>query len=233
MTETTLAKNVSFDWLKLQSSLPQFYLSPHAYPPERLHRAVPPHQTDELPSGGAWLHEIKHDGFRIIGRKDGERVRLYSRPGNDFTHRFPLIGETLARLRARSCIIDGEAVACDDSGVASFELIRHQRANGSVFLYAFDLLELDGQDLRREPLETRKATLASLLRRSLPGLRLNEHLAHDGESVFRHACKMGLEGIVSKRLGSRYRSGRSKDWLKFKNPNAPAVKREVEEDWGR
>jgi len=79
----------------------------------------------------------------------------------------------------------------------------------------------------------RKATLASLLRRSLPGLRLNEHLAHDGESVFRHACKMGLEGIVSKRLGSRYRSGRSKDWLKFKNPEAPAVRREAEEDWGR
>jgi hypothetical protein len=97
---------------------------------------------------------------------------------------------------------------------------------------AFDLLELDGQDLRREPLETRKATLASLLRGSLPGLRLNEHLAHAGESVFRHACKMGLEGIVSKRLGSRYRSGRSKDWLKFKNPAAPAVKRrEAEEDW--
>ena len=96
----------------------------------------------------------------------------------------------------------------------------------------FDLLELDGQDLRREPLETRKATLASLLRRSLPGLRLNKHLVHDGESVFQHACKMGLEGIVSKRLGSRYRSGRSKDWLKFKNPAAPAVKREAEEEWG-
>jgi bifunctional non-homologous end joining protein LigD len=74
---------------------------------------------------------------------------------------------------------------------------------------------------------------ASLLRGSLPGLRLNEHLAHDGESVFRHACKLGLEGIVSKRLGSRYRSGRSKDWLKFKNPEAPAVKREAEEEWGK
>src|SRR5262249_40962885 len=76
-------------------------------------------------------------------------------------------------------------------------------------------------------------TLASLLRGSLPGLRLNEHFAHDDESVFRHACKMGLEGIVSKRLGSRYRSGRSKDWLKFKNPDALAVKREAEEDWSR
>ena len=79
----------------------------------------------------------------------------------------------------------------------------------------------------------RKATLASILRACQPGLRLNEHLAHPGELVFRHACKIGLEGIVSKRLGSIYRSGRSKDWLKFKNPEAPAVKREAEEDWGK
>ena len=86
-----------------------------------------PTKADTLPSGGLWQHEIKHDGFRIIARKDGERVRLYSRPGNDFTRRFPLIVETLARLRSRSCIIDGEAVACDDNGVASFDLIRHHR----------------------------------------------------------------------------------------------------------
>ena len=86
-----------------------------------------PTTTHTLSSGGLWLHEIKHDGFRIIARKDGPRVRLYSRPGNDFTRRFPLIVETLARLRSRSCIIDGEAVACDDNGVASFDLIRHHR----------------------------------------------------------------------------------------------------------
>jgi bifunctional non-homologous end joining protein LigD len=88
--------------------------------------------------------------------------------------------------------------------------------------------------LRREPLEVRKATLASVLRKASPGVQLKEHLAHpDAEVVFRHACKMGLEGIVSKRLGSVYRSGRSRDWLKMKNPAAPAVKREAEEDWGR
>ena len=80
----------------------------------------------------------------------------------------------------------------------------------------------------------RKATLASILRKSRLGMRLNEHLEHDcGQTVFQHACKMGLEGIVSKRLGSRYRSGRSTDWLKFKNPEAPAVMREAEEDWGK
>ena len=80
----------------------------------------------------------------------------------------------------------------------------------------------------------RKATLASILRKSRPGVHLNEHMEHpEGAVVFQHACKMGLEGIVSKRLGSRYRSGRSPDWLKFKNPAAPAVSREAEEDWGR
>ena len=128
-----------------------------------------PTKTDKLPSGSQWLHEIKHDGFRIIARKDGQRVRLYSRPGNDLTRRFPLIVETLARLRSRSCIIDGEAVACDDNGVASFDLIRHQRANDSIFLYAFHLIELNGDDLRRDPLEVRKATLASIVAKASPG----------------------------------------------------------------
>jgi bifunctional non-homologous end joining protein LigD len=105
---------------------------------------------------------------------------------------------------------------------------------GSAFLYAFDLLELDGADMSWEPIEVRKATLASVLRKSRHGVRFNEHLEHpDGIAVFQHACRMGLEGIVTKRLGSLYRSGRSPDWLKFKNPVAPAVKREAEEDWGR
>jgi hypothetical protein len=81
-----------------------------------------------------------HDGFRIIARKTAAQVRLYSRPGNDLTRRFPLIVATLARLRSRSCIIDGEAVACDDNGVASFDLVRHHRANERIFLYAFDLI---------------------------------------------------------------------------------------------
>ena len=85
-----------------------------------------PTKADRLPSGEAWLHEIKHDGFRVIARKDGDRVRLYSRPGNDMTRRFPLIVDALARLRSRSCIIDGEAVACGDDGIASFARIRHR-----------------------------------------------------------------------------------------------------------
>jgi bifunctional non-homologous end joining protein LigD len=193
-----------------------------------------PTSGPQPPSGALWLHEIKHDGFRVIARKDGERVKLYSRPGNDLTHRFPLIVEALVRLRSGSCIIDGEAVACGEDGVASFDRIRHRHHDADVFLYAFDLIELNGDDLRRDPLAVRKATLASLLSRASSGLRFNEHLdEEDGALVFAHACKMGLEGIVSKRRDSRYRSGRSPDWIKSKNPAAPAVKREAEEEWGR
>src|SRR5215471_12891379 len=86
-----------------------------------------PTTADILPSGGLWVHEIKHDGFRIVARKDGERVTLYSRPGNDFTRRFPPIARALTHLRCRSCIIDGEAVICDDNGVTSFDRIRYRR----------------------------------------------------------------------------------------------------------
>jgi ATP-dependent DNA ligase len=105
-----------------------------------------PINAPQPPSSEQWLHEIKHDGFRIIARKDGERVRLYSRPGHDLTYRFRLIVEAIAKLRSRSCIIDEEAVACDEDGIASFERIRYRHHDASVFLYAFDLIELDGDE---------------------------------------------------------------------------------------
>jgi ATP-dependent DNA ligase len=193
-----------------------------------------PSSADQPPSGPNWIHEIKHDGFRLMARRDGSGVRLLTRNGYDWTPRYLAIVQAVDRLKVRSCLIDGEAVACDDQGLAVFDRLRYRRADGNVFLYAFDLLEFDGQDLRREPIETRKATLASLLRDCRPGVRLNGHLEHDdGSIVFHHACALGCEGIVSKRLGSIYRSGRCKDWLKFKKSGAPAVKREAEEDWGR
>jgi bifunctional non-homologous end joining protein LigD len=186
------------------------------------------------PSGPLWLHEVKHDGFRVIVRKEGERVRLYSRPGNDLTKRFPQIVKAMARLPA--CMIDGEAVACDNSGVPSFDLLRHRQRDNRVFLYAFDLIELSGKDLRREPLEQRKVKLRRLLADAAPGLLVNEWIdgdEFDGTTVFEHAQSLGLEGIVSKRKDSRYVSGRSPYWLKMKNPAAPAAQREAEEDWGR
>jgi bifunctional non-homologous end joining protein LigD len=114
-----------------------------------------------------------------------------------------------------------------------FDRLRYGRQpHSEAVLFAFDLLELGGKDLRRTPLEERKAALAKLLRKSSWALQLNEHIAESGEVVFRHACKLGFEGIVSKRLGSPYRSGRSPHWVKVKNPKAPAVKREAEEDSG-
>jgi ATP-dependent DNA ligase len=131
----------------LQRALPAGFIAPCL-----------PSKTDKPPSGREWLHEIKHDGFRVIARKTGVQVRLYSRPGNDLTYRFPLTAETLARLRSRSCIIDGEAVACDEDGVTSFNRVRYRRHDQSIFLYAFDLIELNGDDVRRDPLEGRKAT---------------------------------------------------------------------------
>jgi bifunctional non-homologous end joining protein LigD len=143
-------------------------LRPHALPAGFIAPCLPT-SAPRPPSGALWLQEIKHDGFKIVARKDGKRVRLYSRPGNDLTKRFPLIVESLARLRSRSCVIDGEAVVYGDDGIASFDRIRYRHHDAGVFLYAFDLMELDGDDLRRDPLAVRKATLASLLARAAPG----------------------------------------------------------------
>jgi len=106
----------------------------------------------------------------------------------------------------------------------------HDGALASAVLCAFDLLELDGQDLRREPIEDRKRLLGKLLRSSQLSIVLNEHFTEDGMIVFRDACRLGCEGIVSKRVGSPYRSGRLEHWREIKNPAAPAVKREAEED---
>jgi bifunctional non-homologous end joining protein LigD len=113
----------------------------------------------------------------------------------------------VARLRPRSCVIDGEAVACDDNGMTSFDRIRYRRHDDKVFLYAFGLIEVNGDDLRRDPLQVRKATLANILARADRRIWFNDHIQDDGPTVFAHACKHGLEGIVSKRKDSPYRSG--------------------------
>jgi bifunctional non-homologous end joining protein LigD len=192
-----------------------------------------PSPAKRPPTGSNWLHEIKHDGFRIMARRDSAGVRLVTRNGHDFTARFPLAAEAVAALPGRSFLIDGEAIVTNDSGLAVFELIRRSRHGGSAVLCAFDLIELDGADLHRAPIEHRKQKLARLVRNPRPGIAVNEHFVGHGEIVFEHACKLGCEGIVSKRLGSPYHSGRVRHWIKIKNPAAPAVRREAEEDWGR
>jgi ATP-dependent DNA ligase len=193
-----------------------------------------PSPARQPPSGPDWLHEVKFDGYRAMIRRDGAGARLFTRRGYDWTERFPAIVNAARAIPAKSFLIDGEAVCCDESGVPVFQMLRQRRNEPRVFLYGFDLLQLDGRDLRREPIEVRKAALAKLIRGASPGLQLSEYLdGHDGAIVFDHACKLGLEGIVSKRRGSRYVSGRSPDWIKLKNPNSPAVRREAEEDWTR
>jgi ATP-dependent DNA ligase len=143
-------------------------------------------------------------------------------------------------LPVRSCLIDGEAIVCDENGLAVFELIRGHGRKTSAVLCAFDLPELDGRDLWRRPIEERKSLLAKLLHdpnlsldaaMKKSAIVLNQLYEDDGEIVFSVARKLGCEGIVSKRLGSIYRSDRSPLWLKVKNPDAPAVRREAEQDW--
>jgi bifunctional non-homologous end joining protein LigD len=193
-----------------------------------------PSPAPKPPAGAGWIHEIKHDGFRLMARRDGAGVRLLTRRGLEWTSRYPSIAAAVGALPCRSCLIDGEVVICGDDGVPVFDRLRYGRhPQKEAVLFAFDLLELDGKDLRRAPLEDRKRELAKLLRKAGSALRFNDHIDEPGDVVFHHACKLGYEGIVSKRLGSPYRSGRSRDWIKSKNPGAPAVKREAEEDWGK
>ncbi len=185
-----------------------------------------------VPSGPQWAHEIKHDGYRFICRRAGDRIRAFTRGGHDWTDRVPLIAETLRSLPILSVTLDGEAVTCAPNGVADFDRLRAELGRyGShqVFLYAFDLLELDGRDLRTSQWDERRKLLTSLLRKVGGGIRLSEHIeGADGATIFGHACAMGLEGIVAKRRDRPYRSGRSPDWIKVKNPDAPAATRVIE-----
>jgi bifunctional non-homologous end joining protein LigD len=191
-----------------------------------------PRPAAEPPAGLDWIHEIKHDGFRILARRGAARVRLFTRNGYDFAARFPKIAASVESLPVRSCVLDGEAIVVDEAGLSVFNALRYRLRDHDAVLCAFDLLELDGADLRRQPLEQRKARLAELLRSVPDGIAFNRHFTGDGATIFKHACALGCEGIVSKRLGSPYRAGRVDHWLKIKNPAAPAVKREAEEDWG-
>jgi bifunctional non-homologous end joining protein LigD len=190
-----------------------------------------PTRAARPPAGPDWVHEIKHDGYRLQVRRDGDTVRLFTRRGYDWTGRYPAIAATAANLRARSFTLDGEAVVCGPDGVAVFDAIHRHGTVSEAMLYSFDILELDGQDLRSLPLVDRKKRLARLLGRRRVGIVLSEHTDEDGALVFQHACRMGLEGIVSKRLSAPYRSGPSRDWIKVKNPDSAAMVRHREGSW--
>ena len=201
---------------------------------QRPHGFVEPCQPTKAvkpPSGPGWVHEIKHDGFRLLVRREGPRVRCFTRRGHDWSDRFPAIVEAVSRLKPQSLIIDGEAVVFRSDGVSDFDALRIGRRAHEVTMVAFDLLELQDDDLRKQPLFNRKQRLARVLAGGPEAIVYSEHITHDGPTVFEHACRLGLEGIVSKRLDAPYRSGPVKTWLKSKNPLSEAVRREREEDW--
>ena len=191
-----------------------------------------PSKVARPPTGPLWVHEIKHDGYRLMVRRDGSRVRCFTRNGHDWADRFPAIVEAAARIKAQSFMIDGEAVIPRDDGTPDFHALRSKHRGSDAVLFAFDLIEHDGADLRGLPLIERKRRLARLLGRAKRySIRFNEHLEGDGPTVFDHVCRMGLEGIVSKKVDAPYRSGPSKAWPKSKNPASDAVRREREEKW--
>jgi bifunctional non-homologous end joining protein LigD len=190
-----------------------------------------PTRAFKVPSHPDWIHEVKHDGYRLQVRREGQAVCLFTRRGYDWTERYPAIAAAAAKVRAQSFTLDGEAVVCGADGIAVFDTLHRRGTVREAILQAFDLLELDGADLRSLPLAERKARLARLLRRPPAGLELNANTDDDGSTVFAAACRMGLEGIVSKRLTAPYRSGPSRDWLKVKNPDSAAMLRHREERW--
>jgi bifunctional non-homologous end joining protein LigD len=170
------------------------------------------------PHGSAWIHEIKFDGYRLQAHLSRGQAKLLTRRGHDWTARFAPVGEALAQLPVTSALLDGEVVVEDETGVSSFTALQTDleagRSDRFVF-YAFDLLHLDGYDLRAVPLKARKRLLSELAGDAGDKVRLSEHL-EDGEAMFRHACRLGLEGTIAKRADSLYRSGRQDAWRKVK-----------------
>lgn len=172
--------------------------------------------VDALPSGDDWLYEAKFDGYRALAVKDGSKVKLLSRKGNDLTADYPAIRQTVEALKTKTAILDGEIVAFDESGRPSFQHLHHRSAQPAAIRYfAFDLLLLDGKDLQAEPLEERRARLKKIV--SGTDVQFSEELPGTADDVIQAVTEVGLEGVIAKRRDSRYESGkRSGMWQKFK-----------------
>jgi bifunctional non-homologous end joining protein LigD len=189
------------------------------------YRPCLPTSVMKAPSGERWVHEIKHDGFRIIARRVDRNVRLFTKHAADYSRRYPLVVEAINRLRVTSIVLDGEAVCVGSDGFPDFDALWNRTNDAGVLFFPFDLLELNGDDFRSKPLAERKQRLAKLLSKDRTGLRYVKHLDGDGPTIFDHSCKLGLEGIVSKRIDLPYEAGRSKSWQKIKNKDHPAMQR--------
>jgi bifunctional non-homologous end joining protein LigD len=187
-------------------------------PPTWIAPAIPT-LVREAPRGPNWLHEIKHDGYRTICVIDQGAVSIYTRRGHNWADRMPSIARALSALKVRSAAIDGEAIVIGEDGLSDFFALHAALARRNApraMLVAFDLLHLDGEDMRGRELEDRRAVLADVVRKRAPWIQFSESVEGDGPQVWRHACNMGLEGIVSKRRGSPYLSGKSPVWCKTK-----------------
>ena len=185
-----------------------------------------PTRGTKVPDRPEWIHEIKHDGYRLIVQREGKRVRLFTRNGHDWSDRFPLISEAALRNRNSSFVLDGEAVLLGVDGRSDFNGLHSRKHDAEVEFYAFDMLVSDGEDLRKLPLTMRKTNLSRLLARRVDGIFLSDFAQGEiGPDLFRHACLMGLEGMVSKHRESTYRGGRFRHWIKVKNRQHPAFSR--------
>ena len=169
---------------------------------------------DKVPSGERWVHEVKFDGYRVQVHLRDAAVKVYTRRGNDWTNRFKKISSDAWHTKAGSAIMDGEVVVPDASGTSDFSVLQNELKGRStkIVLVAFDLLYLNGNDLRTLPLIDRKAQLKQII--SETDVQFSESFEIDGGEIFKHACAIGLEGVVSKVRDSRYRSGRGNDWVK-------------------
>jgi bifunctional non-homologous end joining protein LigD len=176
-----------------------------------------PVMAKNVPAGDGWVHEVKFDGYRVQAHKAGSRVVLFSRNGHDFTGRFASMAQLLRELPARSAVLDGEIVAKDPDGRPNFARLQlRSRESQPIHLWAFDLLALNGRDLRPQPLMKRQACLQVLLERFGCAAVTPSELFEDGLALLRVAEERGLEGIVSKRRDAPYRSGECRDWRKVK-----------------
>ena len=185
-----------------------------------------PTRAPKVPHQAEWLHEIKHDGYRLIVQREGKRVRLFTRNGHDWSDKYPLIAEAALRIRSTSFVLDGEAVLLGVDSISDFDGLHSRKHNDEVQFYAFDLLVDRGEDVRGLPLHLRKNSLARLLARRVDGILLLDYEQGEiGPDLYRHAWLLGLEGIVSKHRDRPYRPGRSSHWLKVKNPTSPAMLR--------
>jgi bifunctional non-homologous end joining protein LigD len=161
-----------------------------------------------------WQYEEKYDGYRILGYKEGDKVRLISRNAKDRTASYPAIAEAIAKLPDRTLLLDGEVVAFDSRGVSRFQLLQ-QSSSPSVFV-AFDCLYSKGRDLRHEPLSTRRTELEDAIPKRPDRIVVSRKLAKDGIAAYRRARRKGLEGLVAKDWASLYEERRSRKWLKVK-----------------